>query len=369
MENSSKNILMVYVEPTPYIVGLIEELSLHWQGNIDILFLAENLSQNWNIKLKTNYKILAKNKIKKLFQFISQLSQKKYNSVHLAGWGSSLLILFIFISKYKKLFVTIESDRPATHYPKLWRRFLKRLTYPMIFSLVDLFLPGGKSQAKYIEHYGVDPENIYPVQMTVDTIKIKKYASVLNIRDREKMRKDFNIPETALVFIYVGRLEAGKGIDELISAFNLINNPASYLLMVGEGSLQKGIEFSAKENKRIICTGRLSNNELINAYFIADVLILPSHSDSWGLVVNEAMTMKLPVIVSDKVGCIDDLVIPFETGLVFPAAQIMKLKNALEYMINFPEERVLMGNNAAQRIANWTLENEAKNMCYAWSQL
>src|SRR3990167_10442188 len=229
-QNQCQNILMIYIEPTPYILGLIETLKQYWEGKIDVLFLSENNSQNWNIQCKNKYKVLSKNSIKKMYQLVSQLSQKKYDCVHVAGWGSISLILLIAISKFKKLFVTIESDTPIPHYTKPWKQIIKRLFYPIIFRLVDLFLPGGKRQAKYIENFGVNSEYIYPVNMTVDVTSIKQYAATLSYDDRLMLRQRYKISEHDVVFLYVGRLETYKGIKDLITSFSHINNESARLL-------------------------------------------------------------------------------------------------------------------------------------------
>lgn len=362
-----QNILLIYIEPTPYILGLIENIQHNWPGNIDVLFLSENVSQKWNINLNKNYIVLPKNNMKKIVYIKNILSKNKYACIHLAGWSYLFLIIVLFMAKFKKIPVTIETDT-AFHYTKLWKRMIKRTIYPFIFSLVNLFLPGGIRQAKYLEYYGVTSKKILPVQMTVDVLSMRRHANTLNDADRLKIRECHQIPKHNVVFLYVGRLEPHKGIKDLIEAFNQIQYEST-LLFVGEGTLQKYIENSLKTNSRIRYSGRLSNHELIEVYFAVDVLVLPSHLEPWGLVINEAMAMNLPVIVSDSVGCIDDLVTHRETGLIFPAKQVTELKNTMEYMIKTPHQRKLMGSHSGEKISDWTLENEAKKMCQAWNQL
>src|SRR3990167_11481691 len=94
-----QKILMVYVEPTPYIVGLIEKIVLTFNGKIDVLFLEENLSQNWNINFNKEWMLFPKSRIRKVYSIIQLLLSKKYNVIHLAGWGESTFLLLIFFAK------------------------------------------------------------------------------------------------------------------------------------------------------------------------------------------------------------------------------------------------------------------------------
>ena len=88
------------------------------------------------------------------------------------------------------------------------------------------------------------------------------------------------------------------------------------LAVAGDGSLRAHVEaIAAKPDCRVTYLGRLSGDDVLRSYLAADLLVLPSLFEPWGLVINEAMACGLPVIVSDRVGCADDLVRPAETGL------------------------------------------------------
>src|SRR5579872_6091152 len=98
MLKSHKNnnrILLAYIEPTPYILGLIDELVLNCKDQMDIFFLGENLSQSWNIELDNRWQIFPK-KITEKIKFIQKLFRKpRYNLIHVAGWGEPWFVLLI----------------------------------------------------------------------------------------------------------------------------------------------------------------------------------------------------------------------------------------------------------------------------------
>ena len=361
-------ILMIFIEPAPYILGLLQALIPICLGQIDVLFLEKNKTQEWNSTLSKEWLIFPKSFTQKIRLIKNIFIRNQYDLIHIAGWGEPIFLLIILLAKFKGVPVSIETDTPL-HYTKFWKSVIKKIFYPPLFSLIRLFLPGGIRQTKYLQYYGVSSERIYPVQMTVDTSYIKKVAATLTKNDRQRICERYAIQNDHTVFLYVGRLELYKGITDLISAFSLVSQSKTTLLIAGDGSLRKNIEEVVKQDNRIRYVGRQLDTSLIEHYYAADVLVLPSRSESWGLVINEAMAVGRPVIVSDRVGCIDDLVTHRETGLIYNAENIAELKNSLEYMIDVTDECKIMGKNAAIKIADWTLENEAKKICQAWDKL
>jgi glycosyltransferase involved in cell wall biosynthesis len=102
------------------------------------------------------------------------------------------------------------------------------------------------------------------------------------------------------------------------------------LWIVGSGEEEAACRMLAKTHSiRVDFAGFLNQDEIAIAYALADCLVLPSASETWGLVVNEALASGLPCVVSDAVGCAPDL-ITSETGAVFECGDIGALRNALE---------------------------------------
>ena len=364
-----KKILMIYIEPTPYIIGLILSLEIEWRGEIDVLFLEKNHSQQWNIDLNKRWGIWPNNFCEKIKFIYRIFYKKKYKSIHIAGWGRLLLILFIFISKLSRTPIIVESDTTIPYKIQFWKKLIKRFLYPKLFNSVNLFLPGGTRQAKYLQYYGVNSSKIFSVQMTVDVKNIKKFSSRLHKHDFLKIRKHYHLRENDHVFLFVGRLVPHKGILDLISAFEQLTSENVQLMIAGDGPLREFVENKVQHNNKIHYAGRLIHEQLLEMYYIASVVVLPSHFEPWGLVVNEAMAVGRPVIVSDRVGCIDDLIIHRKNGWIFKAECVKDLCTAMEYFVEKTDHRLLMGRESTKIIAEWTLENEAKKICKAWNML
>ena len=100
-------------------------------------------------------------------------------------------------------------------------------------------------------------------------------------------------------------------------------------------------------------------------YIAADVFVLPSFSEAWGLVVNEAMEAGLPVIVSDKVGAQEALVRNDLNGRVFPAGSADMLAQNIMYMYRNRDLLSNMSESASQVIKNHTIESWVDNVVHA----
>jgi len=110
------------------------------------------------------------------------------------------------------------------------------------------------------------------------------------------------------------------------------------------------------------------NQTGICEYFkAADLFILPSRFETWGLVVNEAMIFDLPVIVSDQVGCREDLVLPGQTGDTFKNDQLESLVEVLDHLVCNRELIKEMGMNAGRHIRKYSTHNGAGGVLRAIS--
>ena len=128
----------------------------------------------------------------------------------------------------------------------------------------------------------------------------------------------------------------------------MVGIPSSHLLFVGAGALECSLRTAAADSG-ISCSfaGFLNQTEIPNAYAATDCLVLPSDSgETWGLVVNEAMACGLPAIVSDRVGCREDLIVEGITGHSFPFGDIPALAGRMREMASNAGVAKHMGEEA-----------------------
>lgn len=362
-------VLMVYLEPAPYIVGFVEQVRAVWGGKIDVAYVEINRSQPWDYRVQSDAEVILPGQAAVAIREIRRLlASRGYGLLHLAGWGHPVLVAAMLLAKFYDIPVTIESDTPRPSEPATWRSIVKRLVYPWLFSIPKVFLPGGTRQAAYLRDYGVDEARIRVAQMTVDVERIRSHVGAMKSDISARFRNRFLILADTVLVLYLGRLEPHKGIEDLFQSHDLVSqsHPGVSLLVVGDGSLRAVVQAADAASDSICYAGRLSGDEVWEAYCAADIFVLPSRAEPWGLVVNEAMALGLPVIVSDRVGCADDLVQDGITGLVVRAEAPQQLASAIARLVDSPELRGTMGQSASELISGWTLRNQADRTVTAW---
>ena len=150
-----------------------------------------------------------------------------------------------------------------------------------------------------------------------------------------------------------------------MQAQGIIQGRPLHLLMVGTGEMEASCRSQAAALKLPISfVGFLNQSEIPSAYAVSNCLVLPSdHGESWGLVVNEAMACGLPAIVSNLVGCAEDLVHPGVTGDVVPCANPKALAQSLIAMAANPERAARMGEKARELVlTKYTTEAAAEGI-------
>jgi glycosyltransferase involved in cell wall biosynthesis len=111
--------------------------------------------------------------------------------------------------------------------------------------------------------------------------------------------------------------------------------------------------------------GFAQRENLAGLYALSETLVLPTHSDPWGLVVNEAMACGLPIIVSSVAGCSADLVEDGWNGYVVPPRDVEKLSVAIDTLVRHPELRQRMSGRSLERIRNYSPEACADGLAAA----
>lgn len=363
---SKKRVLMIFVEPTPYILGMIQQTMSMSLIPVDVIFLKSNESQNWQVDLPSNYLSMANKKFCFLKVIYNALFSRKYKLIHLAGWSGLINLSLIFLSRMCRVPIVVETDTCLSPLIPWWKRVVKRAIYPFLFKFPKLFFPGGLRQGVYLQHYGVSKKKIIYAQMTVNVEEIQAYVNQYPEERRQNFRQQYNISSKDTLFLYVGRLLDWKGIEELLAAFRKLDCSRTHLWIVGDGDMRQHVEAEARHRSNIQYFGRKSDEELLDIYIAADVVVVPSHHEPWGLVVNEAMATKNAVIVSDQVGCADDLIKPGDTGLICAAKNAEDLKKTMKLLVDNQHMQNHLKQGAWDLISAWTLRNEAKNVVEGW---
>jgi glycosyltransferase involved in cell wall biosynthesis len=180
-----------------------------------------------------------------------------------------------------------------------------------------------------------------------------------------RSRKDGNI-----VFFFCGQMIARKGVDILLEAFQRLPDHARLLLVGREAELPQLLARQRPEVRARILYEGFQPPEALPRYFAqADVFVLPSRYDGWGVVVNQALGAGLPVICSDRVGAGYDLVEEEGNGLKFPAGDAAALAKCMECFVNKPEIIERWGDASREKAGDCLPEVGARKWLEAFDAL
>jgi glycosyltransferase involved in cell wall biosynthesis len=260
--------------------------------------------------------------------FWQALIWAKFHRTHFAAWIES----------------TIRDQRN----PSALAAFIKR----WFVRNCDSFAVPGKSSFEYVRSMGVPAERIHTAPNAVDNQRFATLARAAKQRE-EQLRTELGLPPR--YFVYAGRVTREKGAFHLLEAYTRLEPELRAevgLVLVGEDTAKNELMKNAAKfyPGKVVFPGFAQRDQLAAFYALAEALVFPTLSDTWGLVVNEAMACGLPIIASDVAGCVADLVQDGENGFVIPSANVDKLAEALAAFARDPKLAARMGQHSARLI-------------------
>ena len=236
---------------------------------------------------------------------------------------------------------------------KKWKSTFKRWFWPLLFRMADVITMSSTRGAVMMRDLGLPADRIVMTPYVVDNDWWSERAARV---DRAAVRRAWGVPDEAPVVLFCGKLQPWKRPQDLLYAFAASGVPEAYLVFAGAGPLRHVIKSDAQSlgvDGRVRFIGFANQTQLPEIYRAADLLVLPSEYEPFGLVVNEAMVCGCPVVVSDRVGSRDDLVAPGKTGFVFPVGNVDALADILRRALSAPTELREMGDAARRRMLTW----------------
>lgn len=286
------------------------------------------------------------------------------DAVFLTGWQCLALIQVLIECNRVKIPTLIRGDSNNLKPRKMTTQLLHKL----LLKRFDQFLAVGKSNKNFYLQNGISESNIYFCPHFIDNKRFVDDADTFS-KQRETLRKQWNVPERAFCFCYVGKLNPKKRIMDVLNSFKNLADNRAHLLVVGDGELmQQAKDYADKQNLNVTFSGFLNQSEIAKAYAVSECLVLASDFDeTWGLVVNEAMASGLPAITSDRCGCHLDLVINDETGYIFEFANIRSLTAKMKKIISLDGQALgkLADQAKTNLLENYSLEKASEGLIKA----
>ncbi|MEZ0483585.1 glycosyltransferase family 4 protein [Fibrella aquatica] len=296
----------------------------------------------------------------------------KPDVVLLTGYYDPAQLLLGLVLKAKGCRVVLQSESTSLDNARTgWRERIKKA----FVSLCDGYFCFGTRAADYLVELGAKRDRILVQNnAVVDNAQLRKIFTEAKPNRLDVQRALHLAPHN---LIYVGRLIAIKNLTALIDAFATacrVNSAAQWgLILLGEGDLKTALEEQVRQlnlTHRIHFLPGCNWQEVPRFMALADALVLPSQSEPWGLVVNEAMACGLPVLVSDRCGCIDDLVQDGVNGYRFDPDKTDQLADRIGRLITAaPDDLAQMGTKSARLVEAFNPDVVGKAMYNALLRL
>lgn len=281
---------------------------------------------------------------------------RKYDLIIVCGISTPKEMMAILYMKLKGIKYILEIDGG---FPKKVNFFKKFIKYSLTKG-AKYYLSTGDMSDKYLISNGADESKIIRYHFSSTLLKetLTKpflYEEKNKVKDKLEIKKKFNV-------LFVGRFLECKGIDTLLKAVKFFPKDTGVYLIGGE--LEKNYkEYIAENNLTNIYTIKFLQKEKLKEYYKAvDLLIFPSRDDIWGLVVNEAVAMGLPVVCSKGTIAGLELIKNDWNGWIF---NINNYKELAEYVNKFYnldfEKRYKMMENCIQIAKKYTIDEMVKD--------
>lgn len=185
----------------------------------------------------------------------------------------------------------------------------RRLMIPILRPIVKnaaILVPSSESCAEFFAKLGASRNRMSIIPCVPDVERLMMISRAL--RDNAAAIRRKNNLEERFVLLFVGRLTPNKGIIELIEAMRGVarRNPKVTLVIVGYGPLENYVrEKTLEAGKNIRFLGLVDDSTLHELYTIADLHIMPSWNEPFGVVCAEALSFGTPSIITDTSGCVE----------------------------------------------------------------
>lgn len=271
----------------------------------------------------------------------------------LGGYSTPTGMYLINYLKNKKIPFILNCDGGLIKQDSKIRYKIKKY----FISKADFYITTGKESIKYLTYYGADESNIYVYPFS--SIRDNSIQKKLEENEIKSIKKKNGIKEENII-LAIGRFIHIKGFDILLKAMKELDSSVGVYIIGGTPT---------EEYLKIIKGNQFNNihfiefkemNELEEYYKIANVFVLPTRGDVWGLVINEAMAKGLPIVTTNKCVAGLELIENGKNGFIVPVDNKEELKKAIEKIINNKKLQETMSKNNTKKIKSYTIENMTK---------
>jgi glycosyltransferase involved in cell wall biosynthesis len=290
---------------------------------------------------------------------LRELKRDRFDVVVVPGWSMPTSVAAAFVCRARKVPYVVFSETHGRSPRPAWLRAVKRVALRPVVAGASAWLATGTLSEDFFVRHGAERSRIFRFANTPDVDALRESVAAQR-PGRQRVREALGIPVDAVVALFVARLIGAKDPATLLEAQARLEaeGNAPWLVLVGDGPESKSLRaFAAARNLvRVRFAGSREPAELPALYAAADLFVLPSRHEPWGVVVNEAMAAGLPVVLTDRVGAAADLLQDGVNGRLVPAGDAAALASALGSIARDEAMRARMGRESLRIVGGWGYE-------------
>jgi glycosyltransferase involved in cell wall biosynthesis len=294
------------------------------------------------------------------------LDRMESDAVLVPGWGHAYGLAALHWAVRNQVPCIVISDSQEHEYP---RRRVAEIIKRKILRLYSAAFVAGQRSREYLIKLGMPPEKITVGCDVVDNDHFLQGADAAR-ENEDAVRRIQGLPQR--YFLSVNRLTPEKNVASIIRAYASYCDRGApgnwYLVIVGDGPLRHDLKKLAADlqiENLVLFRGVQTYNDMPSFYGLASTLILASFQEQWGLVVNEAMCAKIPVLVSELCGCSNDLVVDRKNGFRFNPHDTENLARLMTDFAAGQWDISSMGQESCTIIGSWSLDKYVTNLLAA----
>ena len=355
-----KKILVLSNFPAPYRVAVFKGISKDCDTDV---YFAYKTDDNRNIDYTVSdselkYTILDSKEANKKFRKDIQ-NLKKYDMILAYDWYLSYALKVIFKAYILKIPFAINCDGAFLSEEMNIKQKIKDLVKSFVVRHACLCFASGEYARRYFKYYGAQDDKIIGYNFTsLDEKNIRETPPTS--QEKQTAKNELELKDYT-TFISVGQFIYRKGYDILLEAWGDLDKN-NQLVIIGGGRLEQEYYniIQKKQYKNVVIEKFKPKETIFKYYTAADVFVLPTREDIWGLVINEAMASGLPIICSNKCVAGLEYIKNEENGYIVPL-NVKELHDKMKILSTNLLQRISMGEKNCKKMNECTLEKISEN--------
>lgn len=353
-------VLWITNMPTIYRVNFFNELGKYC--NLTVMFERYNatgVKNKWKDSLAVNFRAVFHKTIdvgrEGAFGVgLLKIDYRQYDGVIISSYSSPAEMLALCKLKIEKIPYMLEVDGGIIKNESSWKKRLKTF----LISGADFYFSSSTKTNDYLKYYGADKNRIYKYHFT-SLFGADVLESAVHPEEKKKIREHMNLQSEKMI-LGVGQFIHRKGFDILLKAAKKIKADVDIVIIGGEMTEEYRALVNDLNLKNVYFVPEVSKEILADYYKAADIFVLPTREDIWGLVINEAMAKGLPVITTGQCVAGIELIEDSKNGYIVKSEDEEQLAEKINTLLENQQACIEMGKRNLQKIRNYTLEEMAK---------